>query len=152
MNAKLENLGAFNIFFTLSCADGRWPEVVGGILAEKSKQIEVITELCEDDYEVNKVFVLSDGCSMPLDEFLEKQSAESRYELLRGSVLSATRYFNERVRKFISKMVMDKKSALPVKYYSYKVEFQQRGAPHIHGVLWLDLDKLEQMNADLKIT
>ena len=38
-----------------------------------------------------------------------------------------------------------------VKYYTYKVEFQHRGAPHIHGVLWLDLDKLEEMNADLKI-
>ena len=35
------------------------------------------------------------------------------------------RYFNERVRKFISKMVMDKRSSLSVKYYTYKVEFQQ---------------------------
>ena len=31
------------------------------------------------------------------------------------------RYFDERVRKFISKMVMDKRSPLSVKYYTYKV-------------------------------
>ena len=126
MNAKLENLGAFNVFFTLSCADGRWPEVVGGILAEKGYEIEVRTELCGDGYEVNQVFVRSThGDMVPLDEFLEKESPESRHELLRGSVLQATRYFNERVRKFISKMVMDKRSTLSVKYYTYKVEFQQ---------------------------
>ena len=152
MNAKLENLGAFNVFFTLSCADGRWPEVVGGILSEKGYHIEVRSEVCEDGFEVNKVYVISNESSVPLEEFLENELPESRHELLRGSVLSATRYFNERVRKFISKVVMDKKSSLPVKYYTYKVEFQQRGAPHIHGVLWLDLDKLEQMNGDLKIT
>lgn len=29
--------------------------------------------------------------------------------------------------------------------YSYKVEFKGRGAAHYHGILWLDLDKLEQM-------
>ena len=27
--------------------------------------------------------------------------------------------------------------------------FKQRGAPHIHGVLWLDLDKLEKINENL---
>ena len=150
MNAKLENLGAFNVFFTLSCADGRWPEVVGGILAEKGYEIEVRTELCRDGYEVNQVFVRSsDGDMLPLDDFLEKESPDSRHELLRGSVLQATRYFNERVRKFVSKIVMDKRNPLSVKYYDYKVEFQQRGAPHIHGVLWLDLEKLEKMNENL---
>ena len=92
MNAKLENLGAFNVFFTLSCADGRWPEVAGGILAEKGYEIEVRTELCGDGYEVNQVFVRStDGDMIPLEEFLEKESPESRHELLRGDVLQATR-------------------------------------------------------------
>ena len=30
-----------------------------------------------------------------------------------------------------------------VKSYTYKVEFQDRGAGHIHGTLWLKLDELE---------
>ena len=34
---------------------------------------------------------------------------------------------------------------MSVKYYTYKVEFQARGAGHIHGTLWMDLDKLETL-------
>ena len=32
-----------------------------------------------------------------------------------------------------------------VKNYTYKVEFQDRGAGHIHGTLWLQLDKIEKL-------
>ena len=35
-------------------------------------------------------------------------------------------------------------------YYHYKMEFQKRGAGHIHGVLWLDLDELENTFPGLK--
>ena len=30
------------------------------------------------------------------------------------------------------------------RYYSYRVEFQARGLPHIHGALWLDIDWLKE--------
>ena len=36
-------------------------------------------------------------------------------------------------------------SKMPVKYYNYRVEFQLRGAGHIHGCLWLDLEQLSQV-------
>ena len=29
--------------------------------------------------------------------------------------------------------------------YSYKVEFQDRGADHVHGVLWVNLNVIGQM-------
>ena len=32
-----------------------------------------------------------------------------------------------------------------VEYYQYKVEFQERGAGHIHGTLWLKLDMMERL-------
>ena len=32
-----------------------------------------------------------------------------------------------------------------VEYYSYKTEFQDRGAGHIHGVLWIKLHKIEEL-------
>ena len=35
---------------------------------------------------------------------------------------------------------------MSVQYYSYKVEFQERGAPHIHGVLWLNIAELENLS------
>ena len=34
---------------------------------------------------------------------------------------------------------------MSVQFYSFKVEFQQRGAAHIHGIIWLNLDKLENL-------
>ena len=40
---------------------------------------------------------------------------------------------------------MGKNNPMNVKYFTYKVEFQERGAGHIHGTLWLDLVKLENL-------
>lgn len=31
-----------------------------------------------------------------------------------------------------------------VQYYNYRVEFQMRGAGHIHGVLWINLKQMEE--------
>ena len=47
-------------------------------------------------------------------------------------------------------IVMGKNSPMKVKYYNYRVEFQVRGAGHIHGVLWLDLDELDNEFKGLK--
>ena len=43
----------------------------------------------------------------------------------------------------IRDIVMDKSNPMSVDYYSMKVEFQGRGAAHNHGVLWVNLKKLE---------
>ena len=32
-----------------------------------------------------------------------------------------------------------------VEYYAYKTEFQDRGAGHIHGVLWIKLHQIEKL-------
>ena len=40
MIAKLDNLGAFHMFFTLSCADMRWDENFASILQEKGFDIK----------------------------------------------------------------------------------------------------------------
>ena len=40
--------------------------------------------------------------------------------------------------------MMGRNNEINVKYISYRVEFQGRGAAHIHGTLWLDLKKIEK--------
>ena len=40
---------------------------------------------------------------------------------------------------------MGKNNPMKVEYYTYKVEFQERGAGHIHGTLWLDLEYIEDL-------
>ena len=40
---------------------------------------------------------------------------------------------------------MSKSNPMKVKFFTYKVEFQARGAGHVHGTLWIDLQKMEHM-------
>ena len=41
MLAKLDNLGPFHFFFTLSCADKRWDENISSILQRIEEDISV---------------------------------------------------------------------------------------------------------------
>ena len=45
---------------------------------------------------------------------------------------------------------MGKNNPMHVMYYTYKVEFEDRGAGHIHGTLWLGLDDIENLVLDRK--
>ena len=40
-------------------------------------------------------------------------------------------------------VIYGRNNPLRVRHISYRVEFQGRGAGHIHGVLWLDLNQIE---------
>ena len=53
---------------------------------------------------------------------------DSKHEILRGNVVNSTRYFQNRVKQFLSKIVMNKENPMCVQLYNYKTEFQQRGA------------------------
>ena len=44
--------------------------------------------------------------------------------------------------------IMDKNNPMCVKNYTTKVEFQGRGAPHNHGTIWIDMEKMEFMFVD----
>ena len=139
--AKLENLGAFQIFFTLSCADLRWHETFTAFLKNHKVHYEVINgaKLC---------FVTNDkGEVKTLDAFMKEEENVSKYEFVRKNVLSATLHFDKRVREFMKTIVMNKtdENKMPVTYHNYRVEFQQRGAGHIHGTLWLNLEELSSV-------
>ena len=66
MLAKLDNLGPFQLFFTLSCADMRWDENFAAILLERGYEMRY----------------------QRMD-----QETESLHELIRGNVLTAARYY-----------------------------------------------------------
>ena len=135
--AKLENLGPFHLFFTLSCADKRWNENFTSLLQDH-KLKHVVRNGIE--------YVYID--EMSLEEFLEKH--ESKHEFIRKNILSATLNFNHRVQEFIKNIIMNKDGDMPVEYYNYRVEFQIRGAGHIHGTLWIDWEKLQEKRAQQK--
>jgi len=134
LTAKLEQLGAFQFFFTLSCADKRWKEIYMSIFRQLGKEVSfksgTQTNTIED--------VLING--EPLEEYIAK---ENQHNLVQNHVLAVTRIFDHRVKAFFNNIVMGKHSPMKVQFYNYRVEFQLRGAGHIHGVLWCDLPELE---------
>lgn len=149
MMAKLDNLGAFQLFFTTSCADMRWEENITTILREKGLKIEYRLQSTigsndeGEEEEVTYVHFNGDQSCLPLHDYLQTQEAKSVHQILRNNVVTATRNYKHRLQTLIRKIILHPNNPMSVKYYSTKLEFQGRGAPHNHGVLWLDIDKLE---------
>lgn len=140
MIACIEQLGPFHIFFTLSCADKRWSENYSTIFHLAGHNVTYkSTEHCVNspEYEFYQENVLIDG--KPIAEFFQDGNV---HELVKKNVLVITRNFDHRVQMFRNHILMGKNSPMCVKFYRWRIEFQLRGAAHIHGVLWLDLEKL----------
>ena len=113
--------------FTLSCADTRFTENFTSLLQDHN-----ITYEQKDGNE--HCFI--DG--QLLDDFLAEN--ESKHEFIRRNILTATRNFDHRLKHFIKNIVMSKFNEMHTQYYNYRIEFQMRGAAHVHGVLWIDFD------------
>ena len=83
--------------------------------------------------------------SMDLSYFLENECEESLHEFIRTNVFIATRNFVQRIKAFRTEIMMGKNNPLRIKYWSDKMEFQGRGAGHIHGVAWSDLKEVSKL-------
>ena len=140
MLAKLDNLGPFQFFFTLSCADMRWDENLSSILRKLGRRIEY--EVHSDGTETTWVKHGKDS-KMELREYLETIVSTSLHEMIRRNVFIATQNYQHRVKAFITNIIEDKHNPMHVEYWSTKVEFQGRGAGHNHGTLWVDMNKME---------
>ena len=139
MLAKLENIGPFHIFFTLSCGDTRCDENFSSFLVENGYILEYSVD--EDGTTNTRV---KDGklLDKTLEQFLQEDVNESLHEMIRTNVLTATRNFQHRVDAFRNEILSNKDNPMKIKHISYRVEFQGRGAAHIHGTLWLDIKKI----------
>ena len=137
--ARLDNLGGFQIFFTLSSADTRWLENITSFFSAKDIKI-----LYKQDSKDNEKILIEDldNNLYTIQEYLSTIN-DSMHDLLRKNVVMATRILKHRFQTFLHQIILNKENPMCVKDYSYKVEFQGRGAAHYHGVLWLDLSQLE---------
>ena len=138
--SKMENKESFHRFFTLSCADTRWDENFTSQLRDLGVKISYEKDSDTDEIQV---FVTVDGETLTLSDYLKDSRFcnDSRHEQIRKSVLNATRNFDHRVKVFFKHILMSKDNPMNPQYFNYRVEFQMRGAGHIHGVIWIDLNK-----------
>ncbi|XP_031340027.1 uncharacterized protein LOC116168369 [Photinus pyralis] len=115
--AMIRQLGVPTFFITLSSADGKWVELIsilGKILYGKNYS----------------------------DEDVFNMSSANKMKLVREDPVTVVRYFDNRVRLMFS--LMRQKGAAnrifpdhEVIHHYYRVEFQHRGAPHLHSVVYL---------------
>ena len=138
--SKLENFGPFQCFFSLSCADKRWEENFGALLHEVGVEVSYENDTLTKEI---KTSVTVGGETLALEEYLtdRRYCDDSRHNMIRKNVLSATRIFDNRVKELMKHVIMSKENPMNVKIFNYRVEFQARGAAHIHGVLWVDFDQ-----------
>ena len=121
--ATLRQKGAPTLFTTFSCAEFEWDGLAKSIYETVHK-----TEVSMD--------------------FIQDQSNAWKNKLISENVTQSTLHFSKRTDKimsFLNKGTFshDGKAFLTDSYF-YRVEFQQRGAPHIHCLLWLETENGEK--------
>ena len=146
--AKVKNFGPFNLFFTLSCPEKRWPSNVACILRREFEEISIEYRnkfTTEDDIDENEppYSITVDG--LPWEEYVEKHGMDfNAQKEFSENILTLTRNFDHNVKMFIKHVVKGNNNPMHVKHYNYRIEFQSRGAPHAHGVIWMDLDAVKR--------
>ena len=127
IHAMIRQLGPATFFITLSAAEPKWPELL--------RQLGKIVD--SKDYS---------------DEEINNMTWQTKCRLINADPITCARYFNFRVSLFIKHFLNKNSPVLPrVKDYIYRVEFQQRGSPHIHMMVWIEnspkftLDKDDQI-------
>ena len=154
--ARMEQLGPFHLFFTLSCGESRWPEVFIAILLQNKKKVRYTSanwDGSEDTVEILDVPKKKDDEQgedvietwIPFSEY-RKKYIPNVSEFLKENYVLVTRIFDARVKNFVKNILMNQEVA----YYAYRIEFQMRGMPHVHGVLWLKDSEVDGLLDDRK--
>ena len=125
--AMIRQLSLPTWFMSLSAADTRWTDLLK-MLAK-----------------------LNDGTEYSEKE-LEKLTWQQKTKLVQKDPVTCSRYFDHRVQEFLNTIL--KSSCEPVgkvRDYFYRVEFQQRGSPHIHMLVWVENAPTLETNSEEEI-
>uniref|UniRef100_A0A3B1IIS5 ATP-dependent DNA helicase n=1 Tax=Astyanax mexicanus TaxID=7994 RepID=A0A3B1IIS5_ASTMX len=107
--AMLRQLGTPTFFCTFSAAEMRWPEVITAIKAQQGESVDF------------SALDWSEKC-----------------EILRSNPVTAMRMFEKRVEALMNLIQSPAQPIGHVVDFFYRVEFQQRGSPHIHCLFWVN--------------
>ena len=121
----IRQLGACTWFITLSSADLKWIDTI-------------------------KIIARQQGTELSNEE-IQNLSWEERSFWLRSNPVTAARHFDNRVQLLMNHILLNKK-AKPlgnIVDYKYRIEFQQRGSPHVHMLAWVeDAPEIESSTAE----
>lgn len=125
--AKVKQLGPFQLFYTFSCAEMRWSEVFLTLLMREGYDVKI-----PDNWDGYESTLLVEG--KELWDYINNEMADKKHKLFQEYTLLISRLFDARVHAFINHILLGRgKDQVPISFFSYRVEFQARGLPHIHG-------------------
>ena len=76
-------------------------------------------------------------------------SYQERTKLLNENSVLVARHFQYKVQVFLKELILDGPLG-KTKYYALRIEFRERGSPHVHAFIWiLDAPKIENKFAYL---
>ena len=114
--AALRQNGCPSLFLTLSCAEFDWSELLKEIIETVYRK--KVTQKDIDD-----------------------MSNAEKNKLISDNVVQSTVHFQKRIEKMFSLFKYNffdgSNETYHASSYFYRIEFQQRGAPHVHSLLWL---------------
>ena len=115
LHAMVHQLGNPTIFISLSSADTSWVPLQQAL------------------------GLLLDEVIYSEDFIKEEMSFEKKCQQVSSHPTACSRYFHHRIQKFFKYIIMGPHSPFgKVVDYAHRTEFQKRGSPHIHGLLWVD--------------
>uniref|UniRef100_A0A669ED35 ATP-dependent DNA helicase n=2 Tax=Oreochromis niloticus TaxID=8128 RepID=A0A669ED35_ORENI len=107
--SMLRQIGTPQFFVTFSAAEMRWPEVIQAIKRQQGEEVD-----------------------------FEALDWSEKCEILRSNPVTTMRMFDKRVEALFRDLLFSPAQPLgEIIDYFYRVEFQHRGSPHIHMLLWI---------------
>ncbi|XP_062609477.1 uncharacterized protein LOC134271261, partial [Saccostrea cucullata] len=112
--AMIRQLGLPTWFMSFSAADTRWNDLIKAL------------------------GVLNDGREYT-DSEIESMTWSEKSKLVQKDPITCTRYFDHRFRTFLNTVIKSDHHPIgKVQDFFYRVEFQQRGSPHVHMIVWIE--------------
>ena len=109
--AMVQQLGIPTWFTTLSCADLRWHELFHILSRVRGENIT--------------------------DEEIGNLSYNEKCSLLNLNPVIVAKHFQHRVETFFKDVLLSNAKPIgKIVYYALRIEFQMRGSPHLHSLIW----------------
>ena len=110
----IRQLGSASLFCSFSSAETQWTHL-----------LRILGKLVD-----NKTYT---------DTELENLNWEEKSRLIQSDPVTCARHFDYQVHKFLQNFLLSSAAPLgKIADWFYRVEYQQRGSPHIHMLIWLE--------------
>ena len=119
--ACLRQRGCPSIFLTIACAEYKWEKLIKEILEVKERRRVSLSEI-------------------------ESMNSGEKNKLLSDNAIISTLHFQKRIEKIFKYFnTPDAFKPFIMRDYYLRVEFQARGAPHVHCLLWLEEEVVDNI-------